>query len=271
MSQATGDLLGAVVAAARRSAEVRAAGTPIADLERAAAARAPRGDLFRETLGRAGIRVIAECKRRSPSRGVLREQYDPAAIAAGYQTAGAAAISVLTEPTFFDGALAHLSAVRAAVDVPVLCKDFIVSERQLLEARAAGADAALLIVAALDDAALARLLREAQALGLATLIEVHDRRELDRALAQGPAIVGINSRNLRTLEMSGSLFDELSPWIPRGVIAVAESGLRTAADIARLSAGRFNAFLIGERLMTERDPGSALRQLLEAAAREALA
>jgi indole-3-glycerol phosphate synthase len=271
MAQGLGDLLSAVVAASRRSAieRERQAGRPA--LERAAVVRAPRGAAFVDSLSRDGIRVIAECKRRSPSRGVLRAAYDPVAIAAGYASAGAAAISVLTEPTFFDGSLDHLSAVRQAVDVPVLCKDFLVTEAQLLEARAAGADAVLLIVAALEAAELANLSRLAETLGLAALVEVHDREELQRALDAGATVIGVNSRNLRTLEVSGAVFDELAALIPKSVIVVAESGLKSATDLARLKALRYNAFLIGERFMTETDPGRALRSVREAAEREVTA
>ena len=151
--------------------------------------------------GQVDLRIIAECKRRSPSRGVLRPDYDPVAIAPGYAQAGAAAISVLTEPTFFDGSLEHLHAVRAAVGIPVLRKDFIVSEYQLLEARAAGADAVLLIVAALDPQSLTALHARASTLGLDVLVEVHDADELSLALDAGARIIGVNNRNLRTLEV----------------------------------------------------------------------
>jgi len=268
MARALGDLLGAVVAAARRSAMERARLDGAGALDRIAAARAPRGALFRESLRRPGIRVIAECKRRSPSRGVLRPEYDPAAIARGYEAAGAAAISVLTEPTFFDGSLDHLRAVRAVVDLPVLCKDFVVTERQVIEARAAGADAVLLIVAALEDAELATLSKAAAGQGLAALVEVHDAGDLARALEAGADIVGVNSRDLHTLAVDGAVFEELAGAIPRGVVAVAESGLRRAADLARLRAVRYDAFLIGERLMAEPDPGAVLRELRSDAERE---
>lgn len=256
------DLLAAVVAAARKSAEERerAAGGRI---DRAAADnRSAGGAAFRAALSGPGINVIAECKRRSPSRGVLREIYDPAAIAVGYERGGAAALSVLTEPAFFDGSLDDLEAVRAAVTIPLLRKDFLVTEFQLIEARAAGADAALLIVAVLADADLRRLLRCADSLGLAALVEVHDTAELERALAAGAEIVGVNSRNLRTLEMTPRLLDDLAPRIPAPVVAVAESGLRTSADLRRLRARRYDAFLVGERLMTAPDPGAALAVLL---------
>jgi indole-3-glycerol phosphate synthase len=262
------DLLNACVASARRSSEERARfGASL--VRQIAAARAPRGAAFRASLAAPGVRVIAECKRRSPSRGVIRHDYDPAAIARAYQGAGAAAISVLTEPTFFDGSLEHLRAVREAVSVPLLRKDFIVSEFQILEARASGADAVLLIVAALDPAELGRLIAFAGAEGLAALVEVHDRAELDAAVAAGAVAIGVNSRNLRTLEMAPAIFDELAPLLPAGVIAVAESGIRTAADIARLRALGFSAFLIGERFMGDADPGAALAAVRAAAERAA--
>jgi len=270
-TDALGDLLGAVVASSRRSAEERERRTGRKAIERLAAAASPRGLAFRDSLSREGIRVIAECKRRSPSKGVLRPVYHPAAIATGYAAAGAAAISVLTETTFFDGSLDHLRAVRSAVAVPVLCKDFLVTERQLLEARASGADAVLLIVAALAQPALKQLATVAHDLGLSALVEVHDADELARAIDAGADIIGVNSRNLRTLEVNIGTFDELAGQIPRGVIAVAESGLKTAGDLARLKARRYNAFLIGERLMTEPDPGKALAALRAKAASEVIA
>jgi indole-3-glycerol phosphate synthase len=258
----TGNLLSAVVAGARRSAELRERAIPREVLTSAVEARHPRGDRFAAALRQEGLRIVAECKRRSPSRGVLRAIYDPAAIAASYQAAGAAAISVLTEPTFFDGSLDHLRAVRAAVGLPVLCKDFLVTEFQLLEARAAGADAVLLIVAAQSHATLSRLLRRAQELELAVLAEVHEPDQLRRAVEAGASIIGVNSRNLRTLEVSPAAFDELAALMPRDVIAVAESGLKSGEDVRRLRAARYDAFLIGERFMTEPDPGRALAALL---------
>lgn len=262
----SGDLLQAVVAASHRSADERERLVPRAALERDARTRPAGGAAFRASLASPGVRIIAECKRRSPSRGVLRAEYDPVAIARGYETAGAAAISVLTEPTFFDGSLDHLRSVRQSVSTPLLRKDFIVTDYQVVEAVASGADAVLLIVAALDDAALARLLALATDLGLASLVEVHDAAELGRALAAGAAIVGVNSRNLRTLEVNQATLDDLGPKIPSGVVAVAESGLRTPDDLRRLAAIRYDAFLIGERFMTVPDPGEGLCALVDAAA-----
>jgi indole-3-glycerol phosphate synthase len=259
------DLLAAVVAAARRSAEERSRAARSAGAERAAASYQPRGREFREALRAPGVRIIAECKRRSPSRGVLRRDYDPVSIARGYAAAGAAAISVLTEPTFFDGSLDHLRAVRDAVTVPLLRKDFIVTEVQVVESRAIGADAILLIVAALDDGLLARLLAMARDLNLEALVEVHDRDELRRATDAGAGIVGVNSRNLRTLQMAPRVFVDLAPDLPREAVVVAESGLGSGSDLSKLQAIGYHAFLIGERFVTEPDPGRALTGLMREA------
>ncbi|MEO7192033.1 MAG: indole-3-glycerol phosphate synthase TrpC [Vicinamibacterales bacterium] len=255
----THDLLEAIVAGARRAAELRAGAAEAAPGGVTLTAR--HGEAFRASLRQPGIRIIAECKRRSPSRGVLRREYDPGAIAEGYAAHGAAAISVLTEPSFFDGALEHLHAVRARVPLPLLRKDFIVTEYQVFEAAAAGADAVLLIVAALDDGTLCRLMDLARTFGLAPLVEVHDTDELGRALRAGADIIGVNSRNLRTLQVHPSVLEELAPLIPADVVAVAESGLKTAADLIRLRQVGYSAFLIGERFMTEPDPGAALGRL----------
>jgi len=265
MSETATDLLGAIVAATRTRVFHASQRVPAGDLARRAG-QAPASRGFRAALARPGVRVIAECKRRSPSRGVLRAGYDPAAIARRYAQAGAAAISVLTEPTFFDGSLAHLEAVRAVADVPILRKDFVVDEYQLLEARASGADAVLLIVAALADEGLRRLAQEARALGLDVLVEVHDERELDRAVAAGADIIGVNNRNLRTLTVDVDASFRLAARMPAGAIAVAESGLTSGADLRRLQAAGYRAFLIGERFMTADDPGEALASVLADAA-----
>jgi len=259
------DLLETIVAATRRIVDVRQAAEPIAALaERASAVPSRAGRFYGALTALDGVNVIAECKRRSPSKGVLRTDYDAAAIATGYAGAGAAAISVLTEPTFFDGSLDDLRAVRAAVAVPLLRKDFVVSEYQLLEAKAAGADAVLLIVAALRPAELKVLHDHAVRHGLDALVEVHDARELDIAIDVGARIVGVNNRNLRTLEVDVHASEELVANIPREVVAVSESGLKTAGDIARLRALGYRAFLIGERFMTAADPGAALGELVAA-------
>jgi indole-3-glycerol phosphate synthase len=258
------DLLATIVAATTKIVEARGARESASALEARARREPSRAGRFLSAVSRTDrINVIAECKRRSPSRGVLRAEYDPVAIASAYVSAGAAAISVLTEPTFFDGALEHLSAVRRAVDVPVLRKDFIVSEYQLLEAKAAGADAVLLIVAALGNEDLRALQTRAASLGLDVLVEVHDASELDRALAVGARMIGVNNRDLRTLTVDVQASERLIERIPADVVAVSESGLRSADDLRRLRALGYRAFLVGERFMTSADPGLALRDLLE--------
>jgi indole-3-glycerol phosphate synthase len=267
-AQPPGDLLATIVAATRRIVAVREARESLAHLsrraEQAAEARGRAAGRFVSALTRTDrVNVIAECKRRSPSRGVLRAEYDPVQIAVGYAGAGAAAISVLTEPTFFDGSLDHLLAIRAAVDIPLLRKDFVLSEYQLLEARAAGADAVLLIVAALQPDELAYLLRCAVALGLDALVEVHTAAELAPALDAGATIIGVNNRNLRTLEVDVRASEVIIGRIPRDVVAVSESGLTTPADLHRLRALGYRAFLIGERFMSKPDPGDELRMLLQ--------
>ena len=259
------DLLRTIVAATQQITETRRAQEPASALELRALARTPRGDRFETALGMSGrVNVIAECKRRSPSRGVLAAQYDPVAIAKKYEAGGAAAISVLTEPTFFDGALAHLTAVRDAVDLPVLRKDFVVDDYQLLEARAAGADAILLIVAALEQSELVRLQSRAWELGLAALVEVHDDEELARAVGSGARLIGVNNRNLRTLTVDVSASDRLAAKMPAGVVGVSESGLQTRGDLERLAAAGYRAFLIGERFMTDPDPARAISDLIGA-------
>lgn len=255
-------VLDTIVAGARQSADARMRVLPLAHMERLAAVRQPRGRSFREALGAPGIRVIAECKRRSPSKGVLRPDYDPAAIAVGYTSAGATAVSVLTEPSFFDGSLDHLRAVRDVTRTPLLRKDFVVTEYQIAEARAFGADAVLLIVAALTAADLARLAAYADALGLMTLVEAHADDELAVAVDAGAEVIGVNSRDLRTLAVDTTLFERAINCIPDHVIAVAESGIRTPADIRQLRSVGFDAFLIGERFMTAPDPGMALSAFL---------
>jgi indole-3-glycerol phosphate synthase len=259
----TPDLLSAIVAATRRIVEVRAERTPLADVDRMASAVEPRRGMFKAALEREKqFNVIAECKRRSPSRGVLRADYDPVAIASGYERAGAAAISVLTEPTFFDGSPEHLVAVRQATALPILRKDFIVDRYQILESRAAGADAILLIVAAVSPEGLKSLHRAATDAGLDVLVEVHELFELPVALDAGASIIGVNNRNLRTLEVDTAISRVIIDLIPEDVIAVAESGLRTANDLRSLQKSGYDAFLIGERFMTTDDPGAALKDLL---------
>jgi indole-3-glycerol phosphate synthase len=257
------DLLEAIVAATRK--RIAGARTREADaaLERRALSRKPNGRGFIDALSRRDrVNIIAECKRRSPSRGVLRAAYEPVEIAHEFERAGAAAISVLTEPTFFDGSLQHLEAVRAAVTIPLLRKDFIVEEYQLLEARAAGADAALLIVAALDHAGLGKLLAAAEHLGLAALVEVHSTEETERALAAGAQVIGVNNRNLRTLQVDLTASETIASMLPSDVVAISESGLKTPEDLQRMRSLGYRAYLMGERFMTEPRPGEALGHLL---------
>ena len=262
-SATSADLLETILAATRRIVEVRSDRETQADLARRADARPARPGCFRAALAcRDRVNIIAECKRRSPSRGVLRADYDAVAIATGYARGGAAAISVLTEPTFFDGSLADLSGVREAVETPLLRKDFIVTEYQLFEARAVGADAVLLIVAALSAQALQALSGRAASLGLDVRVEVHDAHELTIAIDAGATIVGVNNRNLRTLAVDVRASEDLMAGMPAGVVAVSESGLKTTADLRHLRAAGYSAFLIGERFMLADDPEAAVRQLL---------
>jgi indole-3-glycerol phosphate synthase len=262
------DLLETIVAATRRIVAVREQREPLTALAKRAEASHPRRGAFRAALSRLDrINIIAECKRRSPSRGVLRASYDPVVIATRYAEVGAAAISVLTEPTFFDGALDHLKAIRTAIEathVPLLRKDFVVSEYQLHEARANGADAVLLIVAALSPVALKILAARAQALDLDVLVEVHNADQLAVAIDSGAAVIGVNNRNLRTLEVDVSASETLIAQIPPSIVAVSESGLKSADDITRLRTLGYRAFLVGERFMTDEDPGAGLARLLEA-------
>jgi indole-3-glycerol phosphate synthase len=213
-------------------------------------------------LSRDEMNVIAEVKRSSPSKGNLAPISDPAALAEKYQEAGAAVVSVLTEQRRFGGSLADLDAVRSRIEIPVLRKDFMVDEYQFLEARAHGADIVLLIVAALSKSQLKDFYDLATELGMASLVEVHTRSELESAMEISPRIVGVNSRNLKTLEVSASVFEELIPTIPSSVIRVAESGISTRADVAQAQKAGATAILVGESLVKSGDPISAMRELL---------
>jgi indole-3-glycerol phosphate synthase len=257
------DVLEAIVAATRRIVAVRREREQDAVLEARASRRQPQPGRFRAALSvPQRVNIIAECKRRSPSRGVLRAAYDPVVLATGFEQAGAAALSILTEPTFFDGSLDHLAAVREAVRLPLLRKDFIIDSYQLLEARAHGADAVLLIAAVLGGRQLRTLLGTARAFGLEALVEAHDEAEVERALEAGAEIIGVNNRNLRTLDVDVKVSELAAARIPSTVVAVSESGLKTPADVTRLQALGYRAFLIGERLMTAADPAAALSHLL---------
>jgi indole-3-glycerol phosphate synthase len=227
---------------------------------RAAEMPAPRG--FRRALLGPGPRVIAELKRRSPSRGEIRRDFDAVAIARAYQAGGAAALSVLTDERFFGGSLAVLEAVRRATPLPLLRKDFVLDAYQIDESRAAGADAVLLIVAALAPAALERLRAHAVGVGLDVLVEVHDEAELDVAKGIGADLIGINNRDLKSFVTDLGVTERLARRVPQGALVVAESGISGPEDVARLGRAGASAFLVGESLMREPDPGLALRRLL---------
>jgi indole-3-glycerol phosphate synthase len=254
-------ILGKIVASKRREIEQCRVTLPESDLRRQLADAPPVRD-FAAALGAGpGIRLIAEVKKASPSAGLLRADFDPAAIARTYAAAGAAALSVLTDEPFFEGSLSDLKAVRAAVELPLLRKDFILDPYQLLQARAAGADAVLLIAEILDDEALPRLLREAGALGLHVLVELYDPANLPRVLAAGARIVGVNNRDLRTFATRLEHTLELAPRLPGGCLLVSESGIRTRADIQRLAAAGVHAVLIGETFMRAPDIAAKIHEL----------
>ncbi len=247
--------------------ELEAARASVPDVMMATRAEAVREATrgFRRALAEGlAPRVIAEIKRRSPSRGEIRPDFDPAACAKSYFEGGAAALSVLTDARYFGGRLEYLTQVRATVPLPLLRKDFVVAAYQIDEARVAGADAVLLIVAALSAKELGAFHARALALGLDALVEVHDEGELDRALEAGATLVGINNRDLRSFEVDLAVSERLAKRIPAEVLIVAESGISNGADVRRLTAAGARAFLVGESLMREPDPGVALRKLLEA-------
>jgi len=233
-------------------------------LERKAGAHTPRG--FVEALRNAsahGPAVIAEIKKASPSKGLLRSDFYPATLARTFAAAGAAALSVLTDEEFFQGSLAYLDQASAEVRIPCLRKDFIIDSFQILEARACGADAILLIAAIHDDKVLSDLRDEASTLGLDVLCEVHDSHELRRASDLGFPLIGVNSRDLRTFAVRTDLFDELALRLPAGALMVAESGIRTPEEIVRLRGIGYHCFLVGEALMRQPDPAAALATLLD--------
>lgn len=233
----------------------------VAELERRPLFHAARRDL-REALAQHRRAIIAEVKKASPSKGVIRADFDPVGIAISYAAHGAAAISVLTEERYFQGHLDYLAAIRAAVTLPLLRKDFLFDGYQLVEARAFGADAVLLIVAILPDALLRELLAVANRLQLSALVEVHDRGELERAIACGARLLGINNRDLRTFRTSLAVSEALAPCVPADMVVVAESGIEHGADIERLERAGVRAFLIGETCMRAVDPGTKLSELL---------
>ncbi len=264
-----GSVLDEIIDGVRLDLAEREAATPLEDLKEAAR-HAPEAVDPMPTYRADGISVIAEVKRSSPSKGALAPISDPAALAADYQAGGAATISVLTEQRRFGGSLADLKAVRAAVSVPVLRKDFIVTSYQLWEARAAGADLALLIVAALDQNRLEALIDRASSIGLTPLVEVHDEEEVERAVTAGATLVGVNARNLRTLEVDRDTFARLAPRIPDGVVRVAESGVRGPHDVFEYAKQGAHVVLVGESLVRGTDPRSAVADLVAAGSHPAL-
>jgi indole-3-glycerol phosphate synthase len=242
--------------------------TPLAELEASpfwAEPRRPFAEALRRPGGADPVRFIAEIKRASPAAGPIRPGADIAAIAREYEEAGAAALSILTEPLFFDGDPSFLGVARRVARVPILMKDFVVDEWQVMWARSLGADAILLIVAALDRVQLRDLATAAREVGVATLIETHDEAEVDRAVESGAEIVGVNHRDLKSLEIDLGLSERILPRIPRGPVRVAESGIRTREDVLSIERLGFDAILVGDRLMRSPAPGKALRALRGAA------
>jgi indole-3-glycerol phosphate synthase len=258
-----GSVLDAIVAGVRADLAVREADVDFAAMKRRAAAAAPPRDVMAD-LRAPGIGVIAEVKRRSPSKGDLAAIADPAELAEAYAEGGARVISVLTEERRFGGSLADLAAVRAAVDTAVLRKDFIVSPYQVHEARAYGADLVLLIVAALEQNVLDALLDRVESLGMTALVEVHTEEEADRALEAGAKLIGVNARNLHTLEVDRTIFGRIAPGLPSDVLRVAESGVRGPGDLLTYAGWGADAVLVGEGLVTSGDPRAAVRSLVAA-------
>jgi len=253
----------------REDLAVRQARTSLDDLKALAASRPTPIDAEAVLRG-PGVSVIAEVKRSSPSKGALATIADPAALAGEYEAGGAHIISVLTEQRRFGGSLADLVAVREAVDIPVLRKDFIVSSYQLWEAKAYGADVALLIVAALEQQALVSLVERARSLGLTPLVEVHDTEEVARAVDAGARAIGVNARNLKNLEVDRTTFARLAPLIPSGIVRIAESGVRGPHDVMDYARSGADAVLVGEALVTGKDPRAAVADLVAAGAHPSL-
>ena len=257
-----------IVAGVREDVATREAATPLAEVKAAARATRPALDAL-AALRAPGVGVIAEVKRRSPSRGPLADIPDPAVLAGQYAAGGARVISVLTEQRRFGGSHADLAAVRAAVDVPVLCKDFVVSSYQVHEARAHGADVVLLIVAALEQNALLGLLERVESLGMTALVEVHTEDEADRALAAGASVIGVNARDLTTLDVDLGTFERIAPGLPSGIVKVAESGVRGPHDLISYASAGADAVLVGEGLVTAGDARQAVADLVTAGAHPA--
>ena len=256
-------MLDQIVAGVREDVAAREAVTPLTDVKALARDQRPALDGY-AALRAPGVGVIAEVKRQSPSKGPLAAIPDPAELARQYEAGGARVISVLTERRRFGGSLVDLDAVRAAVDVPVLCKDFVVSSYQVHEARAHGADVVLLIVAALEQNALLGLLERVESLGMTALVEVHTEAEADRALSAGASVIGVNARDLTTLAVDMSTFERIGPGLPSRVVKVAESGVRGPHELIAYAAAGADAVLVGEGLVTSGDPRQAVADLVTA-------
>lgn len=252
-----------IILGVREDLEDRKRHTSAQDIAGRAAVAAPAIDALAAFRATGPVKILSEVKRRSPSKGELAEIPDPAQLAAAYEQGGATAISVLTEQRRFGGSLADLDAVRASVRIPVLRKDFMVDHYQVDEARAHGADLILLIVAALDDALLHDLFQHATDLGMTPLVETHDEAEIDRALAADAQLIGVNARNLKTLDVDRGVFARLAPRVPADRVRVAESGIRNPQDVAEYVAAGADAVLVGEALVTGGDPRSAVRTMIE--------
>ncbi|MBQ0903318.1 indole-3-glycerol phosphate synthase TrpC [Micromonospora sp. U21] len=256
-------MLDEILAGVREDVARRQEQVPLERIRELAVAAPPPLDAY-AALRKPGVAVIAEVKRSSPSKGRLAEIADPADLAVDYASGGARAISVLTEGRWFGGSLDDLAAVRAAVTVPVLRKDFVVSSYQVHEARAHGADLVLLIVAALEQNVLMGLLERIESLGMTALVEVHDEEEADRAMEAGAQVIGVNARDLRTLEVDRSVFERIAPGLPSSVVKIAESGVRGPHDLIRYASAGADAVLVGEGLVTQKSPREAVAELVNA-------
>jgi indole-3-glycerol phosphate synthase len=263
-------VLDEIIDGVREDLAIRTVLVPLDELKSRAQRVTPALDAYAVLRAGDGVKVIAEVKRSSPSKGALAIIADPAGLAADYAAGGASVISVLTERRRFGGSLEDLAAVRAAVDVPVLRKDFIVSSYQLWEARAYGADVILLIVAALDQHTLVGLRERAESLGMTALVEVHDEAETDRAVEAGARVIGINARNLKTLEVDRGTFARLAPRVPHGIVKVAESGVRGPHDVIAYAQAGASAVLVGESLVIGGRPREAVADLIAAGGHPAL-
>jgi len=259
----SGRVLDEILAGVREDVAAREAEVSLEQLKQQATTVPPPLDAYK-ALRAPGVGVIAEVKRSSPSKGQLAEIPDPAELAREYAAGGARCVSVLTENRWFGGSLADFAAVRSAVEVPLLRKDFVISSYQVHEARAYGADLVLLIVAALDQNTLSGLLDRIESLGMTALVEVHTVEEADRALEAGARVIGVNARNLRTLEVDRSVFERIAPGLPGHVVKIAESGVRGPHDLIRYASAGADAVLVGEGLVTHKSPREAVAELVTA-------